>query len=176
MAEPSGDGPLVERVKIQAELLVPIVRTLEAELGVERAHELVRRALGEHYRDIAARWVAARGSLGALDTFVRVSTAGGALDVTNEMPSDSGLSFDVTGCRYADFYRAIGEPELGFLLVCSSDHDLVDGMPGVSLDREQTIMQGAETCTFRYRFDPRTTVDAAGETDTDSDGGRVRRT
>jgi hypothetical protein len=152
--EPHGAVPLVERVKIQAELLVPLVKVLEQELGVDRARDLVRGALGEHYRRLAEAWVGQGGSLGAMETFVRVSTAGAALDLAAEDTSPTGMAFDVTGCRYADFYRAIGEPELGFLLVCTSDFALADGTPGVTLERTQTIMQGADRCDFRYRFDP----------------------
>jgi hypothetical protein len=38
--------PLIEQVKIQARVLVPLVRTLHAELGEERANALVRKSLG----------------------------------------------------------------------------------------------------------------------------------
>ena len=44
------DIPLIEQVKIQAQVLVPLVRVLEVELGEERAHALVRKALGDLYR------------------------------------------------------------------------------------------------------------------------------
>jgi L-2-amino-thiazoline-4-carboxylic acid hydrolase len=146
--------PLVERVKIQAELLIPLVKALEKELGVDRAHDLVREALGGHYRRLASLWAAQRGSMGAMETFVSISTSGGALDLADEVTSATDMAFDVTGCRYADFFRAIGEAELGFLLVCTSDFALADGMPGVTLERTQTIMQGATRCDFRFDFDP----------------------
>ena len=49
-------------------------------------------------------------------------------------------------------YEKLGEPELGFLLVCSSDVPFVEGFGGVitSLTRTQTIMHGASHCDFRY--------------------------
>jgi hypothetical protein len=53
------------------------------------------------------------------------------------------LEFDVTRCRFAESFRALGEPVLG------------DREGEVSLDRAQTIMQGAPSCTFRYKFAPR---------------------
>jgi hypothetical protein len=62
-------------------------------------------------------------------------------------------SFDinVTGCRYAEFYKEIGAPELGFLLECSADFSMAEGFgPDVQLTRTQTIMQGASHCDFRY--------------------------
>ena len=42
--------PLIEHTKIQARILVPLVKALQAELGEERANALVRTALGDIYR------------------------------------------------------------------------------------------------------------------------------
>ena len=41
------DIPTIEQVKIQAGVLVPLVKALQTELGVERANAIVRNALGE---------------------------------------------------------------------------------------------------------------------------------
>jgi hypothetical protein len=41
------DIPLIEQIKIQAQVLVPLVKALQAELGEERANALVRKALGK---------------------------------------------------------------------------------------------------------------------------------
>lgn len=42
--------PVIERVKIQAQVLILLVRALQAELGEERANAIVRSALGDLYR------------------------------------------------------------------------------------------------------------------------------
>jgi L-2-amino-thiazoline-4-carboxylic acid hydrolase len=66
-------------------------------------------------------------------------------------PEDT-FEIDVTGCRYAQFYKELGEPELGFLLACSSDFAFAEGLgPDIKLTRTQTIMQGASRCDFRYK-------------------------
>ena len=45
------------------------------------------------------------------------------------------LEFDVTRCRFAEFFRALGEPELGALLICETDFDIAAAGGGeVSLD------------------------------------------
>jgi hypothetical protein len=42
------------------------------------------------------------------------------------------------------------------LLICETDFDIASvGEGEVSLERAQTIMQGAPSCTFRYKFAPR---------------------
>ena len=30
----------------------------------------------------------------------------------------------MTSCRFAEFFRALGEPELGALLICEADDDI----------------------------------------------------
>ena len=66
------------------------------------------------------------------------------------------LEFDVTRCRFAEFFRALDEPEFGALLVCETDFDIAAaGSSEVSFTRDQTLMQGAPSCTFRYKFAPR---------------------
>ena len=52
------------------------------------------------------------------------------------------------------FFRELGEPELGFALLCSMDDDTAEeyGQGEVALKRTGTIMQGAPHCDFRYRL------------------------
>src|ERR1700757_4745706 len=46
----------------------------------------------------------------------------------------SRFEIDVTGCRYAEFYKELGEPELGFLLVCGADFTTAKGFgPDIKL-------------------------------------------
>jgi hypothetical protein len=48
--------PLLEQAKIQARVLVPLVRTLQAELGEARANALVRKSLEPLYRQYGDAW------------------------------------------------------------------------------------------------------------------------
>jgi hypothetical protein len=71
------------------------------------------------------------------------------MDVVRQTPEH--WDFNITGCRYADFFRQLGEPDLGALL-CEQDIHLTDvvGRPDVTLERTQTIMKGAKYCDFRW--------------------------
>ena len=146
------DIPLIEQVKIQAQVLVPLVQNLQAELGEERANAIVRRALGDLYRRYGEKWWRTQGDLGekmasAFDTFAREDALN--YEVVKQAPD--AFEVNVTACRYADFYKKIGAPELGFLLTCSADWSMTDGFGAdVQLTRTQTIMQGASHCDFRY--------------------------
>ena len=146
---------LIQQVKIQAQVLVPLVKALQAELGEERANVLVRRALGDLYRRYGEEFWRPKNekNLGksmasAFATFARED----ALDYRVREQSQDAFEIDVTGCRYAEFYKELGEPELGFLLVCGADFTMAEGFdPDIRLTRTQTIMQGASHCDFRYK-------------------------
>jgi hypothetical protein len=146
---------IIQQAKIQAQVLVPLVKALQAELGEERANTLVRRALGAIYRGYGQEFWRTKNekNLGkimasAFATYARED----ALDYSVIEQSQDAFEIDVTGCRYAEFYKELGEPELGFLLVCSADFHTADGFgPDIELTRTQTIMQGASHCDFRYK-------------------------
>jgi len=147
--------PIIQQVKIQAQVLVPLVKALQAELGKERANALVRKALGDIYRRYGEEFWRAKNekNLGkimasAFATYTRED----ALDYKVIEQSQHAFEIDVTRCRYAEFYKELGEPELGFLLVCSADFPTAEGFgPDIKLTRTQTIMQGASHCDFRYK-------------------------
>jgi hypothetical protein len=155
--------PLIERVKIQAQALVPLVKALQAELGEARANEIVRRALGAQYRKLGEAWWRAQGDGSAGDKLAssfEAFAAGDALDYEVVRQTPDAFDVNVTGCRYARWFHHLGVPELGFLLVCSSDFAMTEGFgAGVQLTRTRTIMQGAGHCDFRYSLkqpDPET--------------------
>jgi hypothetical protein len=148
---------LLDQAKIQAQVLVPILKALRAELGEERANKLVTTALRDWSRDMFLR-------IGALmpgspkDKWAALNAAampriGADVDIELLKQDTDAMEFNITGCRYADFFRALGEPELGAVLTCEADNHMVEvGNPEVELTRTQTIMKGAKYCDFRYRM------------------------
>jgi hypothetical protein len=99
---------------------------------------------------VAVETIKARG--GEYDVGVASFAKGDALDYSVRAQSEDTFEVDVTGCRYAQFYKELCEPELGFLLVCSSDFPFAEGLgSNIKLMRTQTIMQGASHCDFRYK-------------------------
>jgi predicted ArsR family transcriptional regulator len=151
---------LLDKTRIQAQVLVPVLRALRAEFGKEKADAIVKQALRDWSRQVFAqignsiegrpkrKWAAMHGA------FIEVTA--GAIDFELRREDKEALEFDVTRCRFAEFFRALGEPELGALLVCEADFDVAAAAGGdVSLDRAQTIMEGAPSCTFRFKFAPR---------------------
>ena len=151
---------LLDKTRMQAQVLVPVVRALRAELGKDKADALVTLALRGWSKQLFAaigegiegsprrKWAAIQSVWGEV--------SGREVEVEVLRQDKEALDIDVTRCRFAEFFRELGEPELGALLVCAADFDIVAAGAGeVSLERAQTIMQGAPSCTFRYRFAPR---------------------
>jgi len=149
------DVSIIQQVKIQARVLVPLVKALQTELGEQRANALVRRALGGIYRRYGEEFWRAKNekNLGkAMGAELAAYARDDALDYRVIEQSQDAFAFDVTACRYAEFYKELGEPDLGFLLVCSADFEMAEGFgPDIKLARTQTIMQGAGHCDFRYK-------------------------
>ena len=77
---------------------------------------------------------------------------GDALELDVLEQDASCYEFNVTRCRFAEFYKELGMPELGRLLSCNRDFALSEGIsPELELERSQTIMEGATHCDFRFR-------------------------
>ena len=146
--------PLIEKTKIQARVLVPLIKALQAELGTARATAIVRKALGDLFRQYGETWGRKQGrsDLGQnMASAFAGFAAGNALDYDVVGQTPDTFDVNVTACRYAKFFQELGEPELGFLLVCSADFRMAEGLgAGVELTRTKTIMQGAGHCDFRY--------------------------
>ncbi|MDP1753737.1 MAG: L-2-amino-thiazoline-4-carboxylic acid hydrolase [Reyranella sp.] len=150
---------LLDKVRMQAQVLLPVLRALRTELGRDKADALVKQALHDWSKQLFAaisdgiegsprrKWATIQSVWGEV--------SGRELEVEILRQDKETLDMDVTRCRFAEFFRSLGEPELGALLICEVDFDIaVTGEGEVSLERAQTIMQGAPSCAFRYRFAP----------------------
>ena len=73
------------------------------------------------------------------------------------LPSETGVSFDVTLCPLADYFKDQGVPELTEPAAGNLDYRMAREW-GVELVRTQTIADGAAHCDFRWKF-PATRAD-----------------
>ena len=149
---------LLDEVKLQAEVILPVLRAMRAEIGKEKADRIVGDSLRTWARDLYHRIGDSKpgtprekwDAVWAEDMRPRIGDA-----VDRDMLKDDGVvrEYNITRCQYAEFFRALGEPELGGILLCDSDFHIADvGGASVEFKRTQTIMQGAAYCDFRYRF------------------------
>lgn len=144
---------VLTRREIEARILAPVVEALGRAFGRDAVIAIVRETIAGIARD-QGRALAERQGSHSLEAFAGTLgpwTQDDALRLRVIEQSDARLAFDVTRCRYAEMYRALGTAELGEVLSCQRDGALIDGFnPGVAFSRTQTIMQGAPCCDFRY--------------------------
>jgi hypothetical protein len=116
------DVSVIQQAKIQAEVLVPLVKAMRAELDEARANALVRKALGDTYsrygeafrrakneKNVGTAVASAFATYARDDALIRLSSSQKTL-----MPStsrDAGMQS----------LQGVGRSALGFLLVCSVD-------------------------------------------------------
>jgi hypothetical protein len=157
---PSGDLNeigVLRRREIEARIVGPLLDAFARELGRERAVEIARRVIVE-IAEAQGRELARTVGANDLRAFAAAKepwTRHGALEIEVLRETDREYHFNVTRCRYAEMYRALGMPELGAVLSCNRDFALGTGFnPRLRLHRTQTIMEGAPYCDFRYSLDP----------------------
>ncbi len=150
------DLPILEQRRIEANIIKPIYEEMVAELGHERAGKILGAAViknaiahGKAYAEAQTEPT----SLAGFHALLPQWKADGALEVDMLSETDEAVDYNVTRCKYAEMYREMGLAEIGHLLSCGRDGTFCTGYdPRISLERTQTIMQGASHCDFRYRW------------------------
>lgn len=149
---------MLERRRIEAAILKHVYETLKASHGRDVAQrtiaDAVRQASIQQAKDMATA-VEGGTSLASFVAQQELWTRGGALEIDVKEQTGSRYRFDVTACKYAEMYRAMGLGEIGHLLSCQRDGTFCEGYdPHLKLKRTQTIMQGATHCDFDYTYEP----------------------
>lgn len=156
-----------DQVRIQAEVLLPVLHALRAEFGTERANKVVYGALREWLQGSFASMAEQIDGTPAKKWHAICEAIEPAyiddLRVEKIRDDAEALEFDVTECRFADFFRHLNEPELGAILNCECDFHVAEiGKPEVAFSRTRTLMSGDSCCDFRYSFAAGTLEDDAG--------------
>ncbi len=147
--------PILTRRRIEAEFARGVYDAMKAELGEAAAKRILAAAVIRMAREGAARMAQdAPGGAPDLDSFRAIQslwTAGDALTTEVLESTPTTFNFNVTRCRYAEMYRAMGLADLGAVLSCNRDGAFCEGYdPKLKLTRTQTLMGGATHCDFRY--------------------------
>ena len=148
--------PILTRRRIEAEFARGIYEEMRTELGEPAARRILAAAIVRMARDAGARAAGeAPGGTPDLDSFRAIQQLWNAEDALSTEVLESTpttFNFNVTRCRYAEMYRAMGLAELGAVLSCNRDASFCEGYdPGLKLTRTHTLMDGATHSDFRYR-------------------------
>lgn len=149
------DLPLLERRRIEAGVLVPIIRAFQAEFGADAVNPIVARVIQEIAREQGAEERERAALTTIANMRARFLTGGPASEgslIVDVIPGDdTHFGFNVTTCKFVEMYEEMGARDLGFLLSCNRDFASFEAMaPNLQFERTQTRMQGASHCDFRY--------------------------
>ena len=145
---------VLTRREVEARLLIPLIQTLGDAFGREKVLTVVRDTIVNIARQQGAALSRQMGGDSLIQFMDSLAywTQDDALEIVLLENSDEVLSFNVTRCRYAELYESLGIREIGTVFSCARDFALIQGFnPDISLERTQTIMEGAPYCDFRYR-------------------------
>jgi hypothetical protein len=154
------DVSILDQRRIEARFAGQMLKTLEAELGTERARAILAKAIIALAHSAGAEFAAAKPGnekgenppdLSDLASITPLWQKEDALRIEWLEQSPDKLSFNITRCRYAETSREMGLGDIGDLLSCNRDGEFCKGYnPKIQLKRTQTIMKGATHCDFRY--------------------------
>lgn len=144
---------VLARRSIEAGIAGPLIDALSREFGRDRVIEIVRDVVVKLARESGSTLAQASGgcTLAHFAQALALWQEDDALQLDVLESTPRALSFNVTRCRYAEMYAALGLHDLGGLLSCNRDFALIEGFnPSIRLTRTQTIMDGATHCDFRF--------------------------
>lgn len=151
------DLPILEQRRIEASIIKPIYEEMVARLGKDQAREILHAAITKVAVEQGQAYAQSEGgetSLRSFNALMPQWKASGALEMEMLVEADHDLHFNVTRCRYAEMYADMGLADIGHILSCGRDGTFCTGYnPNIKLDRSQTIMQGADHCDFRFRWE-----------------------
>jgi hypothetical protein len=157
MADGINDVPVLLKRTLQAQVVGPIFAEMVEQLGEEKASAILDAAIRKSAIAEGKGFAARAGGKTSMADFIKLYelwTTNGALEVEVLRADDRAFDFNVTRCRYAETYKEMGLGKIGHLLSCNRDGTFCQGYdPNITLERNQTIMEGAKCCTFRYRYE-----------------------
>lgn len=147
---------ILQRRKIEAEIIKPIYEIMKREFGLEAAQKVVEEAIAQAAID-AGKSFASKEANGKtnIESFVALQylwEKDDALDIDVLTNNSDCYEYQVNRCKYAEMYHGMGLGDIGFLLSCNRDAKFIEGYaPNVKLTRPHTIMNGDGFCDFCYQ-------------------------
>ena len=146
---------VLTRRETEARVIAPFVDSLINSFGKEKVIPILEETVMTLARNQGSSMAKEYGNdVSAFLETLKFWTQDGALEIDLLEKNETKLDFNVTRCRYAEMYKALGIQDLGAVLSCNRDAAMIEGFnKDAYLDRKTTIMSGGKCCTFRYTFD-----------------------
>ncbi|MGI9536182.1 MAG: L-2-amino-thiazoline-4-carboxylic acid hydrolase [Desulfocapsaceae bacterium] len=143
----------IEKRAIEALAIAPLLREVSEKLGKEETLAIVRNINQEEAFQRGCEMAKDLGENGIEVLIKDVATwgVGGSWEMEVLEQTSQTYFFNVLRCPYYEKYRQLGLEEFGVELSCCRDEPFARGLnPHLKLVRTQTIMEGADSCDFKY--------------------------
>ena len=140
------------------EAAVKLARTIERELGVERAHEILYKSRVEGDLAMVAKQMKGQPPIKTFTDFKKLMKelhenqfAKNLFTISYPIDNDHEVEFRTTECILAKVFREMGAEELGEIMCCKPDFDTTPAYcKRVSLKRTKSLMKGDAYCDTKY--------------------------
>ncbi|MGO9568722.1 MAG: L-2-amino-thiazoline-4-carboxylic acid hydrolase [Desulfomonilaceae bacterium] len=147
---------ILKRREIEARITGPLITAFIEEVGLDRALAMVRTVIKSLALESGVQ-LAKQMGCNSIACFAKGFSAwgeGGAYEMEQLELSETRFEFNIKRCRYAEMYKELGMADLGVILSCSRDFELLAGFnPRMTLRRTKTIMEGYDHCDFRIAIE-----------------------
>ena len=148
----------LEKRGIEALAITPVIREVARKYGNKEALEILK-SVNQQEALERGRKMAEDRQENTIDLLVKdVATWGdsGVWEMEVLEHTATTYFFNVTRCPYYEKYRELGLEEFGVELSCCRDEPFARGLdPDLTLVRTKTIMEGGDSCDFRYSLAPK---------------------
>lgn len=145
---------ILQRRRIEAEIIKPIYDIMKRDFGIEKAKAVIEEAITEAAMNAGNYFAKKEPQDTNIKSFIALQylwEKDNALEIDVLNSNDQQYHYNVKRCRYAEMYQELGLSEIGFLLSCHRDSKFIEGYAkNVELERPHTIMSGDGFCDFRY--------------------------
>jgi hypothetical protein len=141
--------------QIEARLLKSVIEGLTSvcneEVIIRNIRETIERIAFEDGRKLKEE--NKNDSLSILADHWRKLSRGDSLVIEDFIHSNNKLTFRITRCKYAEYYKKLNVEKLGNTLSCCRDKAFLNGLSeNIEICRSKTILEGNPSCDFVYSY------------------------
>ena len=135
--------------------LIPVLQNFAAQMGKEQFMEMLKKAAFDSMLQSTQESTRQleQNDLAAYATLIKERSYFGEHVLTREIVEDTHSAFEikVTECLWAKVFRENSAADIGYSLLCHTDHAHCQGFnPHIRMVRTKTLMQGHDCCNHRY--------------------------
>ncbi len=141
--------------QIETQLLKPIIEGLSSVFNEDAIIENIRGSIEKIAFENGIKFKTEQND-NSLLTYAenwKKLAEGNSLTIENFNLSDSKLTFRITRCQYAEFYKQLNSVKLGEILSCCRDQAFLNGFSdNIEMRRSKSILDGNHSCDFEFTY------------------------